>query len=217
MPPFPSLMTCRRDGFGVPPVFLYFLSNCFRGGLDTAFIMRTEGLNNPSRRRRKPDLSMTGTEEVDMRKKGLAAVAALVLGAVVFFVTVFSSPASAKGYEVYQTALEKTKEARGLTADVDVLITDNGAKLMTGRATVKLNKEMKAGSVEATFRDESGDGSKPFSRQVYWQDGKVILKEGDECISVDGTSEGRKGKGGASRPAQGGGYRRECPDAFAAG
>src|SRR5690606_7522190 len=77
MPPFPSLMTCRRDGFGVPPVFLYFLSNCFRGGFDTAFIMRTEGLNNPSRRRRKPDLSMTGTEEVDMRKKGLAAVAAV--------------------------------------------------------------------------------------------------------------------------------------------
>lgn len=132
-----------------------------------------------------------------MRKKGLAAVAALVLGAVVFFVTVFSSPASAKGYEVYKTALEKTKEARSLTADVDVLITDNGAKLMTGRATVKLNKEMKAGSVEATFRDESGDGSKPFSRQVYWQDGKVILKEGDEDVyRWMEHPKGEKGKAG---------------------
>src|SRR5690606_33094511 len=164
--PFPSLMTCRRDGFGVPPVFLYFLSNCFRGGLDTAFIMRTEGLNNPSRRRRKPDLSMTGTEEVDMRTKGLSAVAALVLVVEVLFVSVFTSSARAKGYGGYATALEKKKEARSLTADVAVLINDNGAKLMTGRATVKRNKEMKAGSVEATFRDESGDGSKPFSRQV---------------------------------------------------
>ncbi|GAA5344792.1 hypothetical protein [Planifilum fimeticola] len=117
-----------------------------------------------------------------MRKKWLAAGAVLALGVMIFFVTVFSASASAKGYEVYKTALEKTKEAKSLTADVDVLITDNGAKLMTGRAKVKLNKEMKAGSVEATFRDESGDGSKPFSRQVYWQDGKVIFKEGDEDV-----------------------------------
>ena len=89
-----------------------------------------------------------------MRKKGLAAVAALVLGAVVFFVTVFSSPASAKGYEVYKT-VEKTKEARA-TADVDVLITDNG-RADDGRGQT----ERVAGSGKP-FRDELGT-VQPFS------------------------------------------------------
>lgn len=89
-----------------------------------------------------------------------------------------SASASATGYEVYKTALEKTKGATSLTAKVDVNMTDNGTKVFEGHADIKLNKEMRAGSVEASF----SDGAKTHSRQVYRQDGKVILKKGDEDV-----------------------------------
>ena len=87
-----------------------------------------------------------------MRKKWLAAGAVLAVGFVMFSVSVFSASASAAGYEVYKAALERTKGAKSLTADVDVRITDHGKKVFSGRAKVKLNKEMKAGNVEAVFR-----------------------------------------------------------------
>ncbi len=137
-----------------------------------------------------------------MRKKWLAAGAVLAVGFVMFSVSVFSASASAAGYEVYKAALERTKGAKSLTADVDVRITDHGKKVFSGRAKVKLNKEMKAGNVEAVFQDGT-EGAKGRVRQVFWQDGKVIFKEGDEEIyRWLEHPKGEKGKEGPPKAAR---------------
>jgi len=113
-----------------------------------------------------------------MRKKWWIAGAAFGLGAVMFMVSGFSAMAGTSGYDAYKEAVKQTKAEKSLTANANLSITDNGTQLLAGTAVVKLNRQLQAGSMAATFSGPDGE----HTLNVYRQDGKVIFKSGDHDI-----------------------------------
>ncbi|ETI68477.1 hypothetical protein [Neobacillus vireti] len=113
-----------------------------------------------------------------MKKKWMTAGAGLGIGAVLLLASGFSAMANTSGYDAYKTALKNTKAESSITMNVDLTITDNGKKLVTGAADLKVNKDQKAGSVAATI----GDSTEKRSINVFRQDGKVIFKSSEEDV-----------------------------------
>ncbi|AJY73537.1 hypothetical protein [Paenibacillus beijingensis] len=113
-----------------------------------------------------------------MRKKWLTAGAAFGIGAVMLVVSGVSAMANTSGYDAYKAAMNNTKTAQSVTANVDMTVTDNGTKVLAGTADIKLNKPSNTGSIAATF----GDGSQTHSTNVYRQDGNVIIKSSEDEI-----------------------------------
>lgn len=113
-----------------------------------------------------------------MRKKWVTAGVGLGIGVVMLLASGFSAMANTSGYDAYKSALKNTKAETSLTTNVDLIITENGKKLVAGTADLKLNKKQKAGSVAATF----GDSSEKQSLNVFRQDGKVVFKSSENDV-----------------------------------
>ncbi len=113
-----------------------------------------------------------------MKRRWLTAGVGFGIGAVMLFASGFSAMANTSGYDAYKAALKNTKAVKSLTANADLTVTDNGTKVLTGTANIKLNQEMNAGSMAATI----GDSTETHSLNVFRQDGKVIFKSGDSEV-----------------------------------
>lgn len=113
-----------------------------------------------------------------MKKKWMTAGAGLGIGAILLLASGFSAMANTSGYDAYKTALKNTKAESSITTNVDLTITDNGKKLVTGAADLKVSKDQKAGSVAATI----GESTEKRSIKVFRQDGKVIFKSSEEDV-----------------------------------
>ncbi|MBO0962661.1 hypothetical protein J1P26_23470 [Neobacillus sp. MM2021_6] len=113
-----------------------------------------------------------------MKKKWITAGTGLGIGAVLLLVSGFSAMANTNGYDAYKTALKNTKAKTSITTNVDLTITDNGKRLVTGAADLKVNKDQKAGSMAATI----GDSTEQHSINVFRQDEKLIFKSSEEDV-----------------------------------
>lgn len=113
-----------------------------------------------------------------MRKKWLTVGATFGIGAAMLAVGGISAMANTSGYDAYKEALKMTKSASSMTADVQLTVTDNGAKVLAGTASLKQNQASNAGSVSA----EIGGGTETHSVKVFRQDGKVIVKSSDSEV-----------------------------------
>ncbi|WP_274650882.1 hypothetical protein [Paenibacillus humicola] len=134
-----------------------------------------------------------------MRKKWLAAGAGIGVGAVMLFASGFSAMADTSGSDAYKSALLQTKAETSLTADADLTITDNGTKLLSGTANIKLNRESQSASLAA----EIGSGTQTHAFQVYRQDGKTVFKSGDSDVyRIMQSNEPDWQHGGGDHPAQ---------------
>ncbi|MBW5448003.1 hypothetical protein GE107_18260 [Cohnella sp. CFH 77786] len=135
-----------------------------------------------------------------MNKKWWMAGAGLTLGAAMLTVGGLSAMANTSGYEAYKSALKNTHAQTSLTAQAELTVTDNGTALLKGNANVKWNEDADAQSVAATF----ADGTTTRSMDVYRQDGKVIVKDGDsdvyKVLKTDDPQEEAKWKAGGHEP-----------------
>ncbi|MDF2648567.1 MAG: hypothetical protein K0Q73_4372 [Paenibacillus sp.] len=114
-----------------------------------------------------------------MNKMRWIAGGAFGIGAVMLLVSGFSAMASnTSGYDAYKTALKNTKAATSITANLDLTVTDNGAKLFAGTSDMKWNRELNTGSLSATF----GDSAQKHAVNVFRQEGKVIFKTSDNEV-----------------------------------
>jgi hypothetical protein len=114
-----------------------------------------------------------------MRNKWVIAGAAFGVGAVMLGVSGMSALADSSGYDAYQAAWSKTKAEKSLTAVADVTVTDNGTKVLSAAANMKLDHEQQAVSGAATL---DGGGAASHSVQMFRQDGKLILKKSDDDV-----------------------------------
>jgi hypothetical protein len=113
-----------------------------------------------------------------MRKKWLTTGVGFGIGTVMLFVSGFSAMANTSGYDAYKAALKNIKAETSLTANVNVAVTDNGTKLLSGNSNIKLNHELNTASMTATF----GDSTQTHSLNVFRQDGKMIFKSSDNEV-----------------------------------
>jgi hypothetical protein len=90
-----------------------------------------------------------------------------------------SALADSSGYDAYQAALSKTKAEASMTAAAEMTVTDNGTKVVSATGSMKLNHELQAMSATATV---NGGGAAAHSVQMFRQDGKLILKNGDDEV-----------------------------------
>ncbi|MGG1659134.1 hypothetical protein [Brevibacillus sp. NRS-1366] len=113
-----------------------------------------------------------------MRKKWLAiGLSVGISGALVWGIGVSASAENA-GLEVYKSALNQTKEAKSMTANAHLELTDNGTKLLTLDGVAKVNHDEKMASLEATYTGAKGEGS----LQAFREPDQVIVKKGDSDI-----------------------------------
>ncbi|WML38249.1 hypothetical protein RCG19_13555 [Neobacillus sp. OS1-2] len=95
----------------------------------------TESLGKPdSRAEVSKGFIMINLGGLPMKKKWITAGTGLGIGAVLLLVSGFSAMANTNGYDAYKTALKNMKAKTSITTNVDLTITDNGKKLVTGAA-----------------------------------------------------------------------------------
>jgi hypothetical protein len=113
-----------------------------------------------------------------MKNKWWMAGGAFGIGVAMLLVSGFSAMASTSGYDAYKTAVKNTKAVTSLTAIMDLTVTDNGTKVLTGTSHIKLNRELNSGSMAAAFDDQT----QKHSLNVFRQDGKLIFKSSDNEV-----------------------------------
>lgn len=97
------------------------------------------------------------------------------LGAALLLASGLSAMAGTSGYETYKSALKHTISAESLTHQGTIVVTDNGKQILRADLEAKRNKETNGMSAKVTVTGASE--SQTF--QVFKQDEKVILHEGD--------------------------------------
>ncbi|WP_143813046.1 hypothetical protein [Paenibacillus sp. XY044] len=113
-----------------------------------------------------------------MRKKWLSAGAVVGLGAVMLFASGYSVMANTSGYEAYKSAFTHTQGADSVASHVVWSLSDNGTKVLSGTADMKVNQAKQAMSMTAAV----DDGTQSHTVQSYSQDGKMIWKSGDSAV-----------------------------------
>ncbi len=127
---------------------------------------------------RDPGFLILETMEDMMRKKWLSAGAVVGLGAVMLFASGYSVMANTSGYEAYKSAFTHTKGAGSMASHVVWSLSDNGTKVLSGTADMKVNHAKQAMSMTAVV----DDGTRTHTMQTYRQDGKMILKSSDSEV-----------------------------------
>ncbi|MGZ7441208.1 hypothetical protein [Paenibacillus sp. TH7-28] len=97
------------------------------------------------------------------------------LGAALLLASGLSAMAGTSGYETYKTALKHTFSAESLTHQGTIVVTDNGKQILRAEMEAKRNKETNGMSAKVTVTG----ASESQTLQVFKQDEKVILHEGD--------------------------------------
>ncbi|MDR9857006.1 hypothetical protein RJP21_25765 [Paenibacillus sp. VCA1] len=111
-----------------------------------------------------------------MRKKWLPVAAGFGLGAVMLLSSGYSAMAGTSGYDAYKTAVKNTKTVQSMTSHVDMTVTDNGTKVLSGTAVIKMNHKLQTMSMSGSMND----GKQTHEMQAFRQDGKMIFKSGDQ-------------------------------------
>ena len=124
-----------------------------------------------------------------MNKKLITAAVSVAIGGVLLVTSAFASISNAAGYEIYKSAIKNTVSATSVTGSMNVIVKDNGEKLMEIVSDIKANKDNKALSSITTIKSQAD----MKEIDVYKQDGKTIIKNSDSDVYniAESISEGK--------------------------
>jgi hypothetical protein len=113
-----------------------------------------------------------------MNKKMAVMGISAAVGAAMLVTTAYAGVSSSSGYDQYKTAFNNVKQAKSLTADVTVSLTDSGTQLADVTANTKMNLQAKTMSSTTTVKA----GNQNQSTTMYTQNGTRIVKSSDSDV-----------------------------------
>ncbi|WCK56513.1 hypothetical protein PP175_11720 [Aneurinibacillus sp. Ricciae_BoGa-3] len=113
-----------------------------------------------------------------MNKKMAVMGISAAVGAAMLVTTAYAGVSTSSGYDLYKTAFNNVKQAKSLTADVHVSLTDSGTKLADVMANTKMNLQAKSMSGTTTV----AVGTQQKTTSMYTQNGTRIVKSSDSDV-----------------------------------
>lgn len=113
-----------------------------------------------------------------MNKRWWMAGGAFGIGAAMLLASGLSAMASTSGYETYEAAMKRTAAVASLTANASLTVTDNGKSLLMAASDIRWDQASRAASIAAKA-DGAGEA---HAADVYFQDGKLIVKTADSDV-----------------------------------
>lgn len=106
----------------------------------------------------------------------------VILGALLLTTTVFAGLSGTSGYDNYKTALKTTMAAESATAQVEVMVKDNGVVLETFQVDSKIDMANLSMSSQANMAGETVE--------IFMNDGQFVAKSSDSDVYKVRQSEG---------------------------